>query len=338
MKTLQYLGGTKIGIGEKPIPQIDADEVLIKVAYCGICGTDQHIAKGMHPRAKAGLTMGHEFSGIIEKVGSKTNFQPGDRVVVEPLISCGTCYACKSGAPHVCQQLGLYGIDQDGGFAEYVKVKADRTFEISQSISLKEAALIEPMAVGIHAVRRSGVQVQDNVLVIGGGPIGFFVSLAAREAGAHVYISEINPNRKKLLKSFGFKLFDADLKTASDKACSLNDGKGFDVVFDVAGAKSTMLVAEQAVRVRGRIVIVAVAHSDMPFSYCDATFKEISFTGTRVYEFYDFKRTIDMFSSLQMDLSPIYSVFSLDEYQEAFDKAAEGDTVMRSLIRLGGDL
>ena len=128
MKTLQYLGNATIGLKEKAVPEVGNNEVLIKVAYAGICGTDIHIADGHHPRAQAGLTMGHEFSGVVEKSGAESKFSAGDRVIVEPLISCGVCASCRAGYPHVCQNLGLYGIDQDGGFGEYVRIPDDRVF------------------------------------------------------------------------------------------------------------------------------------------------------------------------------------------------------------------
>lgn len=121
--------------------------------------------------------MGHEFSGVIDKAGSDTTFTAGEHVIVEPLISCGTCYSCRAGFPHVCANLGLYGIDQDGGFADYCVVPAQSVYHLSDSVPLVHGALVEPLAVGVHAVRLSRTKVMDTVLVIGGGPIGFLSPL-----------------------------------------------------------------------------------------------------------------------------------------------------------------
>lgn len=334
MKTLEYCGNGRVALGIKEIPEPAEDQVRIKIAFAGICGTDIHIAAGQHPRAAVGLTMGHEFSGVIDKAGINSGFSEGDRVIVEPLISCGKCYSCKAGFPHVCAKLGLYGIDQDGGFAEYTVVPADRVYILPDNISLQDGALIEPLAVGVHAVRRSKVKSMDTVLVIGGGPIGVFVSLAARQAGASVYIAEINAFRRKIIEEMGFPLFtlpqDGDLK----ETFKLTDGKGFDIVFDAAGGPITLKSALENCRVRGEVVMVAIPPQDRPISYVPVTFKEISITGIRVYEYNDFKRAIHLLNVLDIDLSKIYKTFELEEYQEAFASAKKGDDVMRVIFEI----
>jgi len=335
MRTLEYRGNATIGIGEKPIPEPNKDQVRIRIAYAGICGTDMHISDGQHPRAKAGLTMGHEFSGIIDKAGSDTTFTPGEHVIVEPLISCGTCYSCRAGFPHVCANLGLYGIDQDGGFADYCVVPAQSVYRLPDSIPLVHGALVEPLAVGVHAVRLSRTKVMDTVLVIGGGPIGFFVATAARQAGAEVYIAEINPFRRRIIEEMGFSLFDLPSDGDMTRRDEVTDGKGFDVVFDAAGGEPTLRSAVDLARVRGEVVIVAVPPQDRVISYTPIAFKEISFVGVRVYEYYDFKRAIQLLEGLTIELSKLYRVFPLRQYQEAFEAAKQGDGVMRVLFSLG---
>ena len=136
MKTVVYRGEQQLAVEERPVPTPGAAEVLIRVHRAGICGTDLSIVAGQHPRARPGLVMGHEFVGHVEAVGSSVTAElhPGDRVVVEPLISCGACYACRAGFAYVCEHLGLYGIDADGAFAECIKVTADKTFKIPDSL------------------------------------------------------------------------------------------------------------------------------------------------------------------------------------------------------------
>ena len=178
------------------------------------------------------------------------------------------------------------------------------------------------------AVRLSQVKSLDTVLVIGGGPIGVFVAIAAQQAGAEVYISELNPSRKALLEELGFKLYDGSAQMRD----AVTDGKGFDVVYDAAGGNGTMKIAIDQVRVRGQVVIVAIPPKDQLVSYVPITFKEVFLVGVRVYEYYDFKRAIKLFEQLDINLSRLYQVFPMESYQEAFESAKQGDDVMRVLF------
>jgi threonine dehydrogenase-like Zn-dependent dehydrogenase len=177
MKAALYKDIKKVETGEIKKPEIKDKEALIKVKYAGICGTDIHIYKGLHPRATAPLVMSHEFSGIVEEIGTKRkDIKMGDRVVINPLISCGNCFPCREGHPHICPNLNLVGIDQNGGFAEYTKVNSDKLFKIPDALPMDLAALMEPVAVAVHAVRKSKLSLGDKVAVIGGGPIGQLIS------------------------------------------------------------------------------------------------------------------------------------------------------------------
>ena len=172
MKAVFFTGKNEIEVRDTKVPQIGQEEVLINVKFAGICGTDLSIMAGKHPRARPPLIMGHEFSGVIETAGGDVrNLKPGDKVVAEPLISCGTCFACRSGYGYVCQNLGLYGIDAPGAFAEYIALPAGKVFKLPETFDLKKAALIEPLAVAVHAVRLSSLKVTDAVCVLGAGPI-----------------------------------------------------------------------------------------------------------------------------------------------------------------------
>ena len=150
MKSIQYTAAKRVEVGEKAKPEPGPGEVLIKVAYAGICGSDMIIYQGLHSRAQAPLIMGHEFSGVIE--GGHSALPPGTPVTVYPLLSCGHCQPCRNGYAHVCDTLKLIGIDCDGGMAEYVKVPEEKIVPIPAGLSLKLGAFIEPGAVGVHAV------------------------------------------------------------------------------------------------------------------------------------------------------------------------------------------
>ena len=182
MKAGTYVSPKQVEMTEREIPIPKADEALIKVSYGGICGTDMMIYHGLHPRAKAPLILGHEFSGVVEKVGENQHVKKGDKVAVEPLLSCGKCAACRNGQMHVCEKLRYIGIDKNGGFAEYTTIPVNRLHVLPESVTEKEAAMLEPLAVAIHTVRRSKLLVGDTVAILGAGPIGLLIGIIAQRA------------------------------------------------------------------------------------------------------------------------------------------------------------
>ena len=183
----------------------------------------------------------------------------------------------------------------------------------------------------------SNLKSLDTVLVIGGGPIGLFVAIAARAAGAKVLVAEINKHRKEIITSLGFELFDLPGAGEMDRVYDVTDGKGFDIIFDAAGGSGTLHAALECIKVRGQVVLVAVPPQKREISYVPVSFKEVSLVGIRVYEYYDFQRAVNLFQAGGIDLSLLYSVYSLDDYKEAFEAAAQGDSVMRALFRLQED-
>src|SRR5215469_6159574 len=186
MQAAVYFGKEDVRVEDRPEPTVGDSEVLVRVRYAGLCGTDMTIYSGKHPRAQAPLVPGHEVLGRVEVSGSSVRnaLQKGTRVAIYPLISCGRCVACVEGSAHVCEKLRLVGIDQDGGFAEFVKVEPHQLVPIPDELSDEQAALIEPLSVAVHAVHESGLHIGDTVLVTGGGPIGNLVAQVARASGA----------------------------------------------------------------------------------------------------------------------------------------------------------
>jgi D-arabinose 1-dehydrogenase-like Zn-dependent alcohol dehydrogenase len=171
MKAAVIEATNQVRVKVVPKPECSAGKVLIKIAYGGFCGpTEMCIIEGLHPRAKFPLVFCHEFAGTVEAVAPGSAFKPGDRVVVNPLRFCGKCETCRAGYSYVCGSLNLIGIDCDGGFAEYCAVPEENVLRIPDSLPFKIAAIVEPVAVGVHAVRGAGVGVGDSVLVFGAGP------------------------------------------------------------------------------------------------------------------------------------------------------------------------
>ena len=202
-----YEGDRKIrlGVGEPVEP--GAGEVQLQVSHCGICGTDLHIFHGaMDARVNMPLVMGHEMSAVVRKLGAAVDgFDVGDRVVVMPLAPCKDCPACDAGHSHICHNLDFLGIDRPGAFQSYWTAPAYTLHRIPPNLSLKHAALIEPLAVACHDVRLADLRPGDQVVVLGGGPIGMLVALVARHAGAEVIVSEINPYRVELAGNLGLE-------------------------------------------------------------------------------------------------------------------------------------
>lgn len=338
MKAVVFMGKGQLEIKEVDIPEIGEEEALIKVKFAGICGTDLHILAGKHPRAKAPLIMGHEFSGEIAKIKTKKriDLKKGDRVVAEPLISCGECFTCKSGSAYVCQNLGFYGIDADGAFAQYVKIAVDRLFKIPSDIGFDIAALIEPIAVAVHAVRISNLKMGDVVCVQGAGPIGLLTALVARLSGpSRVLICEKQPYRINLAKKFALETIDVNGKDPVDEIFKLTGGRGADIVFEAAGFLATVLLSPRICRIHGEIVIVAMPKEPLPMDILSITFRELTIKGVRGYAPYDFEKAIQIVSNSGLDFSELFSEpLPLQEAATAFKMAKEGKDVMRVLFKI----
>jgi (R,R)-butanediol dehydrogenase/meso-butanediol dehydrogenase/diacetyl reductase len=340
MKAVVFGGKETILIEERPEPVPGAGEVVIRVRKAGICGTDMSIVSGLHPRAKPALVMGHEFVGAIESIGGDVhqNLSVGERVVVEPLISCGKCYACRAGFSYVCEKLGLYGIDTDGAFAELVKVAADKVFQTPESLSDTAAALIEPLAVAVHAVRESALKVGDEACVLGGGPIGLLTALVAREAGLKdIVLVERRANRIEIAKGFGIPTFDSSTGGIEAEILRRTDGRGVDVVFEAAGAPATMMVAPRLCRIRGEIIQISMPKTPREMDVVGITFREVTLKGVRCYAPFDFQRAIDLATTWAGDLERIASEpFALDDAERAFAVARQGDQALKVIFDIDG--
>ncbi|QGQ48627.1 zinc-binding dehydrogenase [Metabacillus sediminilitoris] len=334
MKAGLYISEKNVIVGSLEKPTLNQGEALIKVSAAGICGTDMMIYFGKHPRAKAPLAMGHEFSGVIEEINGESTFKLGDRIVVEPTISCGKCDACLSGNSHVCKTLGLIGIDFHGGFAEYVTVPLHRLHKIPETLSDDHAALAEPVAVGIHTVRRSNMKVGDTVVVLGAGPIGLLIALTAKIAGADkIYISDISPYRLGKAEELGFIALNGNEVDVVKEVMEATNGVGADVVFEVAGNNLTANQMIHACRTQGQIVVVSVYKQPPTIDLAAMHFRELSLTTTRCYSHSDFATAVSMMASGKIDVTPFIShQLSLDEIEKGFQLMMNPDESLKILI------
>jgi 2-desacetyl-2-hydroxyethyl bacteriochlorophyllide A dehydrogenase len=333
MKSIVYTKPHEVAVEDKPMPEIAAGEVLVKVAYVGVCGTDMFIYQGVHPRAKAPLIMGHEFSGTIVK-GHPT-LPEGTPVTVYPLLSCGHCGPCLSGAAHVCNTLRLIGIDRDGAMAEYVKVPADKILPIPRDLPLKLGAFIEPLAVGVHAVRRSGYKPGDKAVVYGAGPIGLCVAACLRYFGAsEVIVVETNPHRLGVAAKLGCTTVDGANEDVPARVREFTGGAAADFAFDCAAHPSVQATLLDVIRVHGTAVVVGSYKKPPEVDLLKVEFKELTIIGIRVYERRDFEIAIDMLQSGRIDFDVMLTESSPDAAPGVFEDLIKGSNVIKMIFRL----
>lgn len=332
MRAAVWEGPDQIVTRSVPVPTLSPGWALVKVAYNGICGTDLGIVHGNHPRAQAPLVLGHEMSGTVADPGT-TGLAEGTPVVAEPLMSCGRCRACRTGSTHVCRSLTMYGIDQPGAMAQYVALPASVLHPVPAAVSLRMAALCEPLAVAVHSVRTSGMLTGDVVAIYGAGPIGVLTALVARHLGAgRVVVTEPSAWRRQVAAGFGLDVVEPPATMPSVLA-SMTDGEGADTTFDTAAHPSVAAELSAATRVLGRIVLVGVYKRPEAMDLRSINFKEQTVQGVRVYRHDDVTTAIQLIASDALGLSELpTAVFSLDDVAGAFAAASDGLTTLKVLL------
>lgn len=371
MKALVYKGPERVEIVNSPGPVLsERQNVLVRVAFAGICGSDITVLHGKHPRVRAPLIMGHEFSGqVVDIVGrpgsashnnetdAKHGIKPvpgevpevapahllkrGMRVAVRPTFSCGECSHCSSGRPNLCRKAGLFGMDEDGGFAEYVAVPEENVYPLPEQVSLKEGAMIEPLAVAVHAVRRAGAVGRPPggnavALVLGAGPIGLLIAQVLRVLGLQsVIISEINHHRLKLAARLGFEAVDGSADPQGEVA-RITGGAGVDLLFDAAGIPSITASVTKLIRSGGELVQVAIHKQELvPVDLRDIVYREINLWGSFVYLPSDFSDAISLAAGARGNLQALIShSVDVDRGLEGFAIAQTDPTAVKVLIQI----
>ena len=323
MAAFVWRGGNAVAVEEMPRPRATEGWAMVDVAFAGICGTDLHICAGEHPRAKAPLILGHEFVGTL-----RTNtdaFAVGQPVAVEPLLNCGRCTPCRTGRSHVCERLRLIGIDVPGGVAEQVAVPISRLIPLPAELDLRRAAFVEPLAVAVHAVRRSGLTLGDSVMVAGAGPIGLAVASCARLAGAGtVFISEPAQPRRRVAEELGFVVLD-DREPGEDLRAQTG-GEGASLVFDTAAHPAVAENITSWTVTSGRIVFVGTYGAPAALNLQDVVFRELETIGCRVYTRRDIETAVSLIADGRFDPEPfITSTVALSEAPTALNKLRSGD-------------
>jgi (R,R)-butanediol dehydrogenase/meso-butanediol dehydrogenase/diacetyl reductase len=334
VKAVSYEGNGRFALRAAEPRAPGAGEVRLEVAYCGICGTDLHIAHGaMDHRVTVPQVIGHEMSGRVAELGEGVDgFQVGDAVVVRPLDARGETPADK-GFSHISRNLRFLGIDTPGAFQASWTVPAFTLHRLPPDVDLAIAALTEPLAVACHDVRRALPRTGELAVVIGGGPIGLLVALVAAQAGARVVVSEVNPARRSLAGELGLDVVDPESVDLSEHVAGLTDAAGADVVFEVSGSPAGAREMTRLASLRGRIVLVAIFPEPQPISLFDFFWKELELRGARVYEPEDYERAIALIAAGALPLGKlITSIEPLDRLPAVFEEQSREASAMKILV------
>lgn len=336
MKGAFYQGNKRFSVGEVKPQSPGTGQVRLKVDYCGICGTDFHAYLGhMDQRIKAPQVIGHEMSGTVVEVGEGvTGFKMGDKIVVRPLDPCQKCPACQSAYYHICHHLNFMGIDTPGAFQGTWTVPAHTLHHLPDTIDLKRAAMIEPVAVAAHDVRLGQVTDKDYVVVLGAGPIGALVALLSKIKGAQVLVSEINQFRVNLARELGMEVVNP-LEIDLPKYVEEQTGTaGADVIFEVTGLPSGAEMMTKLARTRGRIVIVGIHAEPVKVDLRRMFMRELRMLGVRVYEPEDFEAAISLVATDALPLERLISdIRPLEQVQATFEEIERGANFMKVLLK-----
>jgi threonine dehydrogenase-like Zn-dependent dehydrogenase len=346
MKAAILIDDKEIRLGEVPKPNPKDDQVLIRVHWVSICGTDLHIYLGeFKPRVTYPRILGHEFSGVVESMGRDVSyFQKGDRVVADPIIWCNQCPACLNGHNNACQFLKLIGVDIDGAFAEYVVVDGDKVFKVPEVLSLRDAVLIELYSIGVHSIRKAMIEPGDRVVVLGAGRLGLSVLEVIKQTAASWVCSvDLLENRLEIANRLGADLvINTRQEDPVEKILSVTEDLGVDRVIETVGAAVEIgnreMPVEQAVRMvrhGGRIVVMGMGSQSTPVFWKECVEKEIQLVGSRV-TLGDFPRALSLM--VQRRFHPdllISNEFPLEETGKAFRLLEEEpDQYLKFLIRV----
>lgn len=327
----------KISLIETNEPDLNEDEVLVKVNFIGLCGTDLSSYKGSMPLVSYPRIPGHEIGATIIKKGSKVpdSFSIGDFVTANPYSSCGQCIACKAGRFNTCQYNQTMGVQRDGAMRQFYTIPYTKLYK-SNKLSLKKLALVEPLSVGYHASERASVNSNDTVLVIGCGVIGIGAILASVQKGATVIAADIDDSKLSFIKQFGVShLVNTKKEDTIAIINKLTDNKGVNVVIEAVGATSTYQMALEVVSFAGRVVAIGYAKEPIPLNTSLIVRKELNVLGSR-NALNEFGPVITMLEEEKWPFDQLISkTYPLEETAAAFDFWYHNpDKIIKILIEL----
>jgi L-iditol 2-dehydrogenase len=339
MKEAVMVKPKKIEFTQVPVPEMGENQVLVQVKSIGVCGSDIHVYHGLHPYTSYPVVQGHEVSCVVERVGSQVRgFRPGEKVTIEPQVSCGECYACTHGLPNICNDLKVLGFQTPGVAVDYFATTPDKLVKLPEDMTFPEGAMIEPLSVGVRATQKGGKLDGKKILVFGAGPIGNLTAQAAKGLGASkVMIADINDFRLSIAGRCDIDYAVNPSKENTAEQMKKNFGPdGADLIIECVGVSGTMDMAVELSRKGTDIVVVGVFGEKVPIDMGLVQEKELRIIGIARYLIEDFTTAIELVQDGKVKLTPLLThEFDFYEYQKAYEHIdAHGDSTMKVTIRV----
>jgi len=334
MHAVVYTGDHHVAAVEQPAAPPGPGQVQIAVAFTGICGTDLHIFHGdMDARVTRPAVLGHEMSGVVAALGSGvTGFTVGDPVTVMPTLACGECASCRSGLEHICPRLVFLGIDAPGSMQGLWSVPAELVVPLPAGLALDLAAMVEPVAVAVHDVRRSRLVAGELAVVVGGGPIGLLIALVARSRGARVLLVEPDAGRRALAAELGLEGVDPGHDDVIALVEQATEGAGAAVAFEVSGSAPGITAAVDVLTTRGRLVLVAIHPAPRPVNLHRFFWRELELLGARLYRREDVEEAVRLVAGGDLPVGRLISRVEPWSRAAAAFAALEQGGVMKVLV------
>ncbi len=320
MKALCVASPNHMVIEERPKPSISSPtDILLKVKTGGICGSDIHIYHGSSPVATYPRVIGHEIAGEIVEIGKEVSgFGVGDRVVIDPVVSCGVCYQCRIGRRNVCGQLKVRGVHVDGGYQEYVVVPQSSLYHIPAGISWEEAIMIEPFTIAEQVCSRAEITKEDVVFIMGAGPVGLSILKRAKLSGATCYVSDIIGAKLDFARQYGAdEAINAKNVDVKEEILRLTGGNGATVVIDAVCSVKSFELALSYVCSAGRVIALGFSKEPSAINQLSITAREIDVRGSRLHN-NKFPTVIELFTSGKLEVKDMIThCFPFTEIHEA---------------------
>ncbi|MGC5771017.1 zinc-binding alcohol dehydrogenase family protein [Paenibacillus pabuli] len=318
-------------------PERAENQALVAIRRIGICGTDLHAYKGNQPFFTYPRVLGHELAGIIEEIGpNEAGLKPGDQVSIIPYLHCGHCIACRPGKTNCCVSMQVIGVHVDGGMRERIVVPVSHLIR-AEGLTLDETAMVEPLSIGAHAVRRAAILPGQQVVVIGAGPIGLGVMAIAKQAGAQVIAIDRNMDRLERSRSWaGVDFLVQANEQAVQQVAEITNGDYATTVFDVTGNAQSMNEAIQYVAHSGQLIFVGLVKADISFHDPDFHKREMSILGSRNATREDFEQVMSILREKKWSMDDyITHRASFDQLPDAIDVWLNPDShVVKAIVEL----
>jgi L-iditol 2-dehydrogenase len=340
MKALVLTAFNHFEMQDWPVPEVGPEEVLLKVAACGICGSDVHGMDGSSGRRKPPIIMGHEAAGVIERLGRDvTGWAIGDRVTFDSIISCGKCWFCRQGLSNLCDLRRVPGVSCDefscqGAFAEFVAVPQRILCPVPEGVSMHHAAMVEPVAIAMHAVSRAKIRLGDTAVVVGAGIIGLLLVQTLRAAGCGRIIAvDLDQKRLDLAGQLGADLaLKSDASDVHAETMRLTRGRGADVTFEVVGIGPTVQLAADCLRKGGQLVLVGILAATVELPVQSIVTRELSLIGSYCSSG-EYPACLDLMMRGAIDVAPLLSaVAPLSEGPQWFQRLHSGKEPIMKVI------